>query len=115
MSLTQASRPTNSSIASLPWPIAGIGPHQASPVGADADTHALNRLGTKIRVPGGDDDILDVPMSRRDVADYLGLTIETVCRVLSEMKREGMVTIPDARHLALVDIAALQTIAGGGD
>jgi CRP-like cAMP-binding protein len=67
------------------------------------------------RIGGEDDDVLDVPMSRLDIADYLGLTIETVCRVLSEMKREGIVTIPDARHLTLRDIAALQTLADGGD
>ena len=33
---------------------------------------------------------LDVPMSRGDIADYLGLTIETVCRVLSALKRDGV-------------------------
>jgi CRP/FNR family transcriptional regulator, nitrogen fixation regulation protein len=39
---------------------------------------------------------LDVPMSRSDVADYLGLTIETVCRTLSAFKHERHHRGPDA-------------------
>jgi CRP-like cAMP-binding protein len=33
-------------------------------------------------------------MSRNDIADYLGLTIETVCRTLSAFKRGGIIAIP---------------------
>src|SRR5947209_4785447 len=36
---------------------------------------------------------LDVPMPRNDIADYLGLTIETVCRILSLFKRDGVIAI----------------------
>src|SRR5436190_2854288 len=39
--------------------------------------------------------LMELPMSRQDIADYLGLTIETVCRVLSAMKREGLIGIPN--------------------
>jgi CRP/FNR family transcriptional regulator, nitrogen fixation regulation protein len=35
----------------------------------------------------------EMPMSRGDVADHLGLTVETVCRVLAQMKREGTVVL----------------------
>jgi CRP-like cAMP-binding protein len=235
MSLSEACHPTNGFSTSLAWPIAGGKPRFGSSVGGDADVQALNRLGTKIRVPHGrmifgegdpaehaykvvsgcvrlsrhisdgrrqvtqflfpgdffsfmefgehsftaeavndlvlmafpqkallklrneranvqerfltlvaqrvldahahlvilgratakervasflislserigveDDEILDVPMSRLDIADYLGLTIETVCRVLSELKRARIIDIPDPRHLVLRKIDALQ-------
>ena len=42
-------------------------------------------------------------MSRNDIADYLGLTIETVCRVLSAFKRAGSVAIPNPHRIELRD------------
>lgn len=50
---------------------------------------------------------LDLPMSRNDIADYLGLTIETVCRVLSGFKRDGIIGIPTPHRIELRDRAAL--------
>jgi len=37
--------------------------------------------------------VLDLPMSRTDMADHLGLTIETVCRILAHLRRDGTITI----------------------
>jgi CRP/FNR family transcriptional regulator, nitrogen fixation regulation protein len=37
--------------------------------------------------------MLDLPMGRTDIADHLGLTVETVCRVLAHLKREGTLGI----------------------
>jgi CRP/FNR family nitrogen fixation transcriptional regulator len=54
---------------------------------------------------------LDLPMSRNDVADYLGLTIETVCRTLSAFKREGVIAIPNPHRIELLDREALEAIA----
>jgi CRP/FNR family nitrogen fixation transcriptional regulator len=51
---------------------------------------------------------LDVPMSRNDIADYLGLTIETVCRVLSGMKRDGAIAIPHPHRIEIRDRDALE-------
>ncbi|HWB49507.1 MAG TPA: helix-turn-helix domain-containing protein [Stellaceae bacterium] len=54
--------------------------------------------------------VLDIPMSRNDIADYLGLTIETVCRVLSAMKRDGLVAIPNPHRIEIRDRDALETL-----
>ena len=53
---------------------------------------------------------LDLPMSRNDIADYLGLTIETVCRVLSAFKRDGAIGIPNPHRIEMRDRAALAAI-----
>ena len=37
---------------------------------------------------------LEVPMSRQDMADYLGLTIETVSRTLTQLQADGVIEIP---------------------
>ena len=55
--------------------------------------------------------ILDLPMSRNDIADYLGLTIETVCRVLSSFKRQGVIAIPNPHRIELCDRDALDAVA----
>jgi len=53
---------------------------------------------------------IDVPMSRSDIADYLGLTIETVCRVLSAMKRDGAIAIPNPHRIEICDRNALEAL-----
>ena len=57
----------------------------------------------------------DLPMSRQDIADYLGLTIETVCRMLSELKRERVIAIPSVSRIVLNDMDALRALAEGGE
>jgi CRP/FNR family nitrogen fixation transcriptional regulator len=61
------------------------------------------------------DGLLEAPMSRQDIADYLGLTIETVCRVLSAMKREGLIGIPNLHQLIIKDADTLYALADGDD
>lgn len=43
-----------------------------------------------------------LPMSRQDIADYLGLTIETVSRTLSQFERHGVIAIPNARQIRVL-------------
>jgi len=52
--------------------------------------------------------VVDLPMSRNDIADYLGLTIETVCRVLSAFKRAGSVAMPNPHRIELRDRRMLE-------
>jgi CRP/FNR family nitrogen fixation transcriptional regulator len=53
---------------------------------------------------------LDLPMSRADIADYLGLTIETVSRTFSEMERQHAISLPSSRHVVVRDPAALMEL-----
>ena len=62
------------------------------------------------RLPETRPQVLDLPMSRTDIADHLGLTIETVCRVLAHLRREGTVTVEPGR-ITIRDGAALRQMA----
>ena len=53
-----------------------------------------------------------LPMSRRDIGDSLGLTIETVSRQFTELREAGLVTTEGRSWVALSDMAALARIAG---
>lgn len=59
---------------------------------------------------GGSDTVVDLPMGRQDIADYLGLTIETVSRTLSQMERQGTIRLPAARKVVLRNSDALRDL-----
>jgi CRP/FNR family nitrogen fixation transcriptional regulator len=56
---------------------------------------------------------LDLPMSRLDIADYLGLTIETVSRGISQFKRRHLITVSGSHKVTLKNVEALEAIASG--
>jgi CRP/FNR family transcriptional regulator len=59
--------------------------------------------------PGG---TVDLPMSRGDIGDYLGLTIETVSRQFTELKSAGIIAADrGGRTVSVNDVAALQALA----
>lgn len=58
----------------------------------------------------GADALLDVPMTRQDMADYLGLTIETVSRTLTQFQQDGLIALPTTRKVLLRDRAALEAL-----
>jgi CRP/FNR family nitrogen fixation transcriptional regulator len=51
-----------------------------------------------------------LPMSRQDIADYLGLTIETVSRTMTQLQEDGLIELHGCRHVALRDRVALELI-----
>lgn len=53
----------------------------------------------------------DLPMSRSDIADYLGLTIETVSRVMTRLTGDGLIAVRDARHITIQDAIELKALA----
>ena len=57
-----------------------------------------------------DGEWMELPMSRTDMADHLGLTIETVCRLLAHLRREGTVDIGRG-SIRIADRVALQQMA----
>ena len=57
------------------------------------------------RAPAGNE--IDLPMSRQDIADYLGLTIETVSRTLTQLENSSAIAVPSSRRIVLRNRAAL--------
>ena len=57
------------------------------------------------RAPAGNE--IDLPMSRQDIADYLGLTIETVSRTLTQLENSAAIAVPSSRRIVLRNRAAL--------
>ena len=57
------------------------------------------------------DGIMTLPMTRRDIADYLGLTIETVSRSLAELRAAGMLKFlgKTQRELLILDRGRLRS------
>jgi len=60
-----------------------------------------------------DGDAIEVPMTRSDIADYLGLTIETVSRTLTKLKQDDLIAIPTVTRIEILDRDRLEDLAGG--
>lgn len=71
----------------------------------------LLRMADRTDTPQGER--LDLPMGRQDIADHLGLTIETVCRVITSLRGAGLITAPNTHQLILNDVAGLRALAEG--
>ncbi len=59
---------------------------------------------------GAGGESVELPMSRQDIADYLGLTIETVSRTLTLLESEATIELPSSRRILLRDRAALRRL-----
>ncbi|MHB1206510.1 MAG: helix-turn-helix domain-containing protein [Rhodospirillaceae bacterium] len=57
-------------------------------------------------------DSFQLPMTRADIADYLGLVIETVSRVLTQFKVSGTIAIRNINRITLLDRDALEAATG---
>jgi CRP/FNR family nitrogen fixation transcriptional regulator len=54
---------------------------------------------------------LDLPMSRQDIADFLGLTIETVSRAMSQLRDDAIIALPNCRQVMMLNKTALIALA----
>ncbi len=71
---------------------------------------AQSRLGVVCQMPRAQ---FALPMTRGDIADYVGLTIETVSRTLTKLRSEGLVDIPNATDIVICNRPAMERIAEG--
>ncbi len=54
--------------------------------------------------------MIELPMSRQDIADYLGLTIETVSRTLTHLENTAAIALPSSRRIMVRDRGSLQRL-----
>ncbi len=73
----------------------------------------LLSLADARRRRGGTSRVLDMPMTRADIADLLGLTLETVSRTFTAFRKRGWVREPVHQRVELLDIGALSALAEG--
>lgn len=55
----------------------------------------------------------ELPMTRADIGDLLGLTIETVSRTFTKLRMMGLIELPQSNRVSLIDIQELENIADG--
>lgn len=76
--------------------------------------NALERLAAfllQMDARSGLSHVVDLAMPRHDIADYLGLTLETVSRMLAELKEAGTIKLESARRVHLLDVAKLKAMS----
>jgi CRP-like cAMP-binding protein len=56
---------------------------------------------------------LQLLLPRADIADYLGTSIETVCRTLHDFQSKGLISLPTRKTVRFIDLAGLERIAEG--
>jgi CRP/FNR family transcriptional regulator len=62
--------------------------------------------------PAGAPESVRLPMTQTDIADYLGLRLETVSRVMNALRTQGVIARPSAHHVLVTKPAALRQMAG---
>jgi CRP/FNR family transcriptional regulator len=71
----------------------------------------LDRLCRENERTGGQENEVHLDMGRSDIADYLGLTIETVSRTFTKLRSMGVITLEGKHHVIINDRDALEDIA----
>ena len=75
-------------------------------------TILARRSAAQMEVEAEDGLQFELPLTREAIADYLGLTIETVSRQITALRKAGVIELVDSRQLRVPDFAALLDAAG---
>ena len=62
---------------------------------------------------GQDPASFELPMTRTDIGDFLGLTIETVSRTFTKLRQLGLIELPTSNHVRMLGIQQLACLADG--
>ena len=68
----------------------------------------LVEMAARLREPG---DEIRLPMTRQDIADYLGITLETVSRMFNRFRRDGLIDMAAPDRIRIADRDALEDLA----
>ena len=71
----------------------------------------LCMLRERAAVPGKTPPVVELVMQRQDIADYLGLTIETISRTFTHMKERGLIALPTTRRVEILNLKQLEKLA----
>jgi CRP/FNR family transcriptional regulator, anaerobic regulatory protein len=69
-------------------------------------------MHSRLRQPGSDEYEFRLPMSREDISNYLGITAETLSRLMAKLQRKELIDV-DRRHIRLVDPIRLDLVSQG--
>ncbi|MEO1238168.1 MAG: Crp/Fnr family transcriptional regulator [Pseudomonadota bacterium] len=72
----------------------------------------LEMIVRRTTQPGGEAALYVLPLTREEIANFLGLTLETVSRQLTVLKKEGVISFSDRKHFTISNMAALQEATG---
>lgn len=75
----------------------------------------LIALSERAHKRGQDPSLIPLPMRRLDIADFLGLTIETVSRTFTKLKTNRVISLLPGNVVKIVDAERLRELASGGD
>jgi CRP-like cAMP-binding protein len=76
---------------------------------------ALSRVAAfvaDVRIRTGEQQSVSLPMSQTDIADFLGLTVETVSRSFSQLVRQRLIARPEPHLVRIIDLRRLNALAG---
>lgn len=76
----------------------------------------LIELATQIGVPASEGRVVfELPLSRSEVAEYLGLNADTLSRIMSRLRSEGLLSQPDRHTVFVRDMTALAALSPASD